>query len=409
MEKRMKNSSRLSSIPIVFEEKFPKSYINDVEGWGIGKEALHSRLEDGSYKLLTLDIDFGENCSLACPHCFRKSEALESDDPPLSFDEILDIIKEAKDLGLQSVKFLGAGEPLENPEILPFLEELKRLDIIPAIFTKGHVFGSDLLTETYYGKLGIKTSQDLIEELKNLNASILFGFNSFHNYVQENFVGIKNSILKNFVQLRDNALYNLYKFGFNDYHPAKATKLALIAAPIKPENIHEILGIYIWGRRRNMYVLSCPTTYSGLGKKEYERQKKMKFSEYIEELKKLYVDIYIWNIKYGLISVDQFKEEGVSLYPGCHPCNQVAGGFYITLKGKVIRCPGRDSEDFIEYSDIRKRKSLKDVWEKSQNYNLAAQTDKFNYHCIARDGFFFSDPGSFYSDIYERVLRKVNG
>jgi len=399
---------KIDEIPLIFENRFPPYYINDVEGWGVSRDDLHSRSEDGTFKLLTLDIDFGQKCTLACPHCFRKSNALDTEAPPLSFDELLSYIKEAKGLGLKSVKFLGAGEPFEQPRIIEFLKELRKLDIKPAIFTKGHVLGSDSLTREYFSPYGIETAERLVRMLKELDVSILLGFNSFDEETQTNFIGKKASNGKGYFKLRNNALVNLVNAGFNEYVPGKATRLALIAAPIKPENIDEIFEIYRWGRRRNMYTLSCPTTFSGRGKCELDREHLMDFESYIYNLKDLYVKIYKWNIENGLMSLETFMEEGVSLYPGCHTCNQVAAGMYLTLRGKIIRCPGRDDNESEIVEDIRKEKSLKDVWRKSFNYKLARRIDKFNFHCIARDGYFFERKHNFYQDVYLRVLNGVN-
>lgn len=409
MENNSSKEILSKEIKLIFHGRFPDGYINNVDGWGISKEELHTKLPDGTYKLLTLDIDFGSICSLACPHCFKKSKLLsEPGKAPLSYEEMISIIKQGKSLGLKSVKFLGAGEPFENPDILRFLQDLRELDIKAAIFTKGHVLGSDELTNKYFGQYGIKTADQLVERLKDLDVSILLGFNSFRKEIQEDFVGLRASInIKDYVKLRNNALIKLVRFGFNKYIEGQATRLALIAAPIKPENVDEIFEIYEWGRVRNMYVLGCPTTYSGLGKNELSReQNECNFEKYIKDIEDLYVKIYKWNIKTNLMSLKKFEEEGCSLYPGCHPCNQVAAGFYITIKGKAIRCPGRDDENWVISEDIR-GKNLKEVWVTSQNYILSGEEKKFNFHCIARDGVFFKKPVQFYTSIRNRVLGEL--
>jgi len=399
----------LIDIKKYFSDKFPKNYINDVKGWGISKEKLHSKLLDGTHKLLTLDLDFGSDCSLYCPHCFRKSNALDTTSTELSFKETLNILKQAKELGLESIKILGAGEPFENPQFISFLSAVRNMNVDVAIFTKGHVLGSDQLANNFFGEYGIKSSEELVKFINNLEVSILLGFNSFHPNIQEDFVGLNRKKWKfkeNFVSLRNQALHKLAKYGFNKYIEGQPTRLALIAAPIKPINIDEIFEIYRFGRRRNMYVVSCPTTYSGLGKIEFEKENRdYDFSWIIEKLKQLYTKIYIWNIEQNLMSLDQLKEEGVSLYPGAHPCNQVAAGMYITLKGKVIRCPGRDENGAEICHDVR-RKPLKEIWVNSSNYQLAKQ-DKFNYHCIARDGIFFTPRDRFYEDVFKRVLNGI--
>jgi len=399
----------IQDLEIIFPDKFPKSYVNDVLGWGVSREHLHSRASDGNYKLITLDIDYGEKCSLACPHCFRKSISLETENPPLAHDELLSIVEEALPLGLQSIKVLGAGEPFEDCSFLSFLRELSKMGIDTAVFTKGHVLGSDELAKATFANDGINSAVGLVKLLKSLRVSILLGFNSFSMETQNAYVGATlYSDTSDYFEFRNAALINLVKAGFNEFIPGQPSRLALIAAPIKPENIGEIFDIYVWGRRRNMYVLSCPTTYSGLGINELNRERSLTtFESYISKLVDLYADIYMWNLRYGITDLDTLSNDGVSLYPGAHPCNQVAAGMYVTLRGKVTVCPGRDDSESIIAEDIR-RSSLKDVWLNSVNYKRAESSNTFNFHCVARDGYFFRDSAQFYDNVHAEVLSRIN-
>lgn len=406
----MIESTNIFDIPIVFRNKFPNNYKNDIMGWGLDKKSLHSKNHDGTYKLLSLDIDFGSDCSLSCPHCFRKNfNDIKSDFNNISLKELKVIINDAINIGLKYVKIIGAGEPFENSEILQLIEFLSKNGIVTSIFTKGHVIGNDLLVKEKFGhyNLGINDSISLLNYLKDHDVSLMLGFNSFNEELQGEFVGLKNSKAQyEYFNYRNRALINAINCGFNDYIPGKKTRLALIAAPIKPENIEEIFEIFKFGRVRNIYVVSCPTTVSGLGKKEYKRETElMDMNIYIDLLKKLYIDIYSWSIEKNLISINEIFENGISLYPGCHPCNQVAGGFYLTNAGKAFSCPGRDDTNYLVSKDVRQKK-LKDIWLESYNYKLASETDKFNFYCTARDYHFFKKPVSFYRKIELELLNK---
>lgn len=397
----------IDDIPIIFKEIFPANYVNNVLGWGIPENELHTQCLDGTYKMLSLDIDFGLKCSLRCPHCFQNNQILYSLKNRLTWEETLKVIDEAKELGLKYVKILGAGEPFEDSDFLNFLVELDKRDIHTAVFTKGHVLGSDILAKKYFGKEGIQSAKDLIDLLYRLKTSILLGFNSFNKALQNKFVGInKGSELTNYNELRDNALLLLSEAGFNKFIPNTPTRLAIVAAPIKPENISEILGIFQWGTVRNIYVAACPTTSSGNGHAELRRESSLDFESYINELKQLYVDIYLWAIQKGVVKLEDFKAHGISLYPGAHPCNQVASGLYVRLDGSVFLCPGNDSSDFKVISNIR-NSSIREQWINSQNYNRAIK-NLFNFKCIARESTFFKNYPYFYKDIYYKIIKKFH-
>ena len=409
MKNNYDSKEQLSSIEQVFDGDFPDNFVNNVAYWGnFPKEELHELDANGEPKLLHMDIDLGNYCSLACAHCFRRDDRVDSDDdnPFLDEDQMLEYVSEAKDLGLRSVKFLGRGEPFQNRKFLGFLEKLTEMGVGASIFTKGHVVGDDRLTKAYNGHYGISTGQELADRLKELDVSILLGFNSFDAQAQNMYVGGENAGIKNYTQLRDAALLKFVNAGFNEYVKGEPTRLGLIAAPLKPENLSEISDMYKWGRRINAYQLCCPTNLSGKGLDEFKRTEK--FKDYNKHLEKMYSDIYVWNIENNLMSLDQFKEEGVSLYPGCHPCNQTAAGMYLTLSGKVIRCPGRADKQSTFTDDIRDEESLQAVWRKSENYRRAKGSIKspegndFNYHCVARDG--RNMPVDFYSKVTDNVI-----
>jgi MoaA/NifB/PqqE/SkfB family radical SAM enzyme len=372
----------IPNVPVVYKKKFPKNFINNVNGWGsFSKQTL----EDNNGKLLSLDIDFGKVCSLNCPHCFRRNNKVDAGNvKSMNYDDIIKVVKQAKKLGLKSVKFLGAGEPFEEKRFLEFLRDLKKLNITTSIFTKGHVIGDDNLVNKYYSDYGISTGKELVEELKKVNASILLGFNSFDTETQDKMVGgIKGYTIK-----RNRALELLVEAGFNKHNP---THLCLASNPITNDNYDDIFEIYRWGRVRNLYVIVCPTMISGRCAK-MESWKKITPSS--KRLTDLYTKIYKFNIEKGIQTLRQIEEEGISSYAGGNPCNQIACGMYITLTGTVLRCPGDDTTVF---GSIWKE-PLKDIWLKSENYGKAGT---FNCGCPPKYG--KSIPHNLFTETMKRL------
>lgn len=378
----------IPNIPTTFTGKFPKGYINDVNGWAFTAETI----ENNVGKLLTLDIDFDNKCTLNCPHCFRRNNSADHGKHKIiQSEEMQKIIIDAKKLGLKTVKFLGAGEPLESHNIIDFLKFLKNQEIIPLLFTKGHIIGDDAKVQENFSKYGVKTGMELAHLLYDLNVSILLGFNAFDDEVQDKMVGGING----FTKKRNLALENLVRAGFSKGNP---TRLCLAANPVTNDNYQEVFEIYKWGRERNMYVIVCPTMISGRcgDKGAWE-----KINPSADKLVKLYTDIYKFNIKKGIQTYLQIKNEGIASYAGGHPCNQVSCGMYITLQGIVIRCPGSDEESTI-FGDVRKE-SIKDIWIKSENYGRSGM---FNCGCPPKWG--RSIPYNLFTDVMLN-LRKIYG
>ena len=385
----------------IWENNVPNGFVNNVDGWGFSKKII----EENSGKLLTLDIDFGKACSLNCPHCFRKENKVdENKDMDLNVSNIQNIILQAKKLGLKSVKFLGAGDPLEYDQLIPFLKFLHEKNIIPLIFTKGHVIASDKLVKKIHGANGIETGQQLVQKMKEFNVSILFGYNSCCKITQNNIVGNDNNLKDmdlDYFSARNKALEILIKEEkYNKFIPNKASKLAFAMNPVTEENIGEIYDIYVLIRKRNIYPIVTPTMMSGRGRKKWKDS-----MPEIDKLIKLYKDIYEFNKNFGIqksIDIDS-----ISPYAGGHVCNQTAVGLYITLDGTILSCPGDNQiEGKIDKSTIDNPNDnqLESIWKQSKNYTK--RKGKHNCYCIAKDG--YSIPYGFYNIVVDQINEKNN-
>lgn len=369
---------QLPDIPVRYT-RFPDNYINDVNGWGFDRDTIDAN----SGRLLTLDIDYGTKCSLNCPFCFRRDNSVDAAGRALTFDDLLRVVLEAKELGLMSIKLLGAGEPLENSRILEFLRLMRSLDITPVVFTKTAIIGDDERTRSHFSQYGIASAEQLAAELYNCGASIVLGWNSFDTAIQCRMTGAAPE----YMAKRTRALRVLIDAGFADSNP---TRLALGINPVTTWNIQEVLSIYTWARERNMYAVVTPTMVSGRMKGENWRT----ITPSARELIQLYADIYSYNINTNLISLDCLSQEGISAYAGGRPCNQVAVGLYVTLNGVVLSCPGREDPVLGNVWESR----LGDIWRGSENYQ---RRGILNCRCVAKDGL------SIPRDLYHQVGRRL--
>jgi len=252
--------------------------------------------------------------------------------------------------------------------------------------TKMDVFPSDQITTG-----SIPETADGILNVTNGNYSMfkdVLEFNGFKDETQLKAVGRngQNDNGEKFITVRNRALSLLVKYGFNDEN-LKGTRLALATNPVTKQNIDEIFTLYTWARERNIYCVVTPSMMSGFGSE--------KLNSSHRKLVDLYVKIYQWNIRRKLQTLDQIRQEGIAAYAGGAPCNQVSSGMYVTLTGKVLRCPGREGSHWEE-GDLGKN-SLAEIWRESKN--RAEYSGVFNAGCPAKLG--QSIPEGF----FEEVLR----
>lgn len=378
-------TKKIPSIPRKFEGQFPADFDNSIQNWGF---FTRKEIEANKGKLLMLDIDFGRYCSLNCPGCFRKSNVVDNiPEGDLTYDELMKLIDEARDLGLQTIKICGAGEPTQNTRFLQFIEDMTKRGIGIAVFTKGQVLGSDKETRKFYKPYGINSAKKLCERLSKLKVSFMLSFQSFDAEKQDKLVGD----VEGHALVRNQALKNLISVGFNKSNP---TRLAFELGPITKDNYNEILDLYIYARERNIFPIPNLLMTSG---KQIDREFLNNFDLTKEQKIELFVKIYLWNIDRGVQTLDQIRVEGISSMPGIFPCNQVACGLYITAKGNVVGCPG-----FGESGDVEgnvKKENIKEIWNKSKNKRLRAGV--FNCKCPPKDGITIP------IELYDEVLKKL--
>lgn len=327
-----------------------------------------------------VDLTTNYPCGLKCPGCFSEEDIYGDADNLMTWQEMMGVIDQAREIGVHSIKFLGPGELFQNPDLFDILDAIEERGLPFSVFTKGAELGDNELAEQMYGHLGITTAEELvarIAEYKTLR--ILLGFNSLLPERQDKMVGsysatanyivedgkFVNRGVVDYTEKRDEALFNLIEAGFND--PEKGQRLSLIAAPVYLSQIDEIPSMYAWAAERNIPLLVVPTMESGPKAQKLTRSVRHKDPSY-EKLINLFVTVYESAVTNGIMTYDQIKKQGISAYAGTDPCNQVANGLYVRLNGQVKICPGSSQAKHI-YGNIHDT-SLVELWTQSPNYRL---------------------------------------
>lgn len=372
-------------IPKKFEGKMPRGFVNEVRGWSFSKAELAEAARAG--RLLTVDLDMAGTgvCSLNCGHCFRRNKEFGKE-RRMDFLEVEMHLREAKTLGLRSVKIIGPGEPIEDPHLFRLLSLFRELEVTPLIFTKGRIFGDDAACERIHGTDG----RELLRRLHDMGASILMGSTSFDPETEDMTVGRRG-----YHQSRNEALRRIAELGFMDFVPGVPTRCALIFNPITPRNIDEAFDAYVWARQRNIQVVMGPTMVAG---RALDKLKQICPPD--EELIGVFTRINIWAVEHGIYSIAELREHGISAYAGGTHCHQVGCGLFIRGDGAVLRCPG---DDISVQGHLRER-SLTDIWLESENLRLHA--GRYNNFCPPKEGRSF--PDGFFQEVLSRVLEQFN-
>jgi MoaA/NifB/PqqE/SkfB family radical SAM enzyme len=425
-------------IPIRFIGRVTDNWVNGVKNWHI---------QNATPGLYTLDIehipdelvslhnnpDIKESieeayskklCQHKCKTCFNEEKGLynqfvygidkqlvldKTGKPKLNrimtledtlkvVDQAIEIARE-EDHDFKSVKFLGPGELLMNPQLFRIIEEYKKRGIQFNLFTKGALIGSDELAQKYQRM----TAKELVDKLANYNnVGLLMSFQSFNDELQDNLVTSideKGNIvgLQGYSKIREQTLVNLFNSKF--YNSGMTNRICIINAPIIPENIDESFDIYRFFIERATPVVMTPSMLSGKGCGAYQITEKEK-KRFQDKLVELYAKIYAYNVKKGVQTDEQIRNEGIASYVGAEPCNQVATGLYLRANGIVQMCPGRFDKETV-FANVNDT-PLKKIWQNSPNKKMGIENlqNLVNNKCPAKDGY------AFLQDFYDRVMKR---
>jgi len=306
--------------------------------WQFDPDVIDSYNCDGL--LLTMDFDFGSKCSLNCCYCFvcgdyREQESISSSPTrPTTLKDLKRVFDEAVDLGLQSAKLVGAGEPFETPQIIELLEYISQKGVWVTVFTHGRVLGCD---EEAFRYLGM-SSEEVVLRLKELRVSIMLKMHSLNPEIEDRLVGARPG--KPYSIFRNRALELLLKHGFNHGVP---TRLGIENVIIR-DAIEYIEQIYMLKIKYNMYVdIDPPVPIGRTGSNKLREPLDISLDDKLSLCTKLY-EI---NKRYGIPFI------GASPFFGGEPCSQLPNGLYINYWGRVYPCCGAFQLEYLGniYSD----------------------------------------------------------
>ncbi|MFH1649168.1 MAG: radical SAM protein, partial [Candidatus Woesearchaeota archaeon] len=402
-------------IPAENPDAFPEDFSLSPLDWAMSEEEIGTGTIEAIVKgskqrirpIRTMDVEFLPNstvekarkgeidlvqnypCGLKCPGCFSQEDVYGDRANLMTWQEVMKVIDDAKRIGLRSVKFLGPGELLQNPDLFDILGALDERGIPISIFTKGAELGDDTLARQIYGAQGIRSAKQLTEQLaKYEGVRLLLGFNSFSSERQDWMVGslrkpgdyiirdgtFESRGVSNYTAKRDNALVNIVNAGFNKGEQ----RLSLIAAPVFYHQRDEMPGMYLWAARRNIPLIIAPTMESGPKAQGLQRANEKLDPEH-EKLVDLMTQVYGVALDKGITTMDRIREEGVSAYMGTAPCSQVANGLFMRLNGQIQLCPGRSDPSAV-YGNVHDT-PLADTWVESPNYAMGSLSNNW---CAAK-------------------------
>ena len=246
-------------------------------------------------KLLNLDIEFTKDCNLRCIYCYANGG--EKQEHELEKEKILDIIDQAKNLGLKQIIFTG-GEPLIRKDFFEVAEYARSLDVYVSVYTNGTLIDEEVAKKMFDLKIFPCVKLDsLVPEIQD-----------------------ELSERKGTFEMIMKGIKNLKKVGYESFN---------INTVICNKNLDNLPGLWIWARKN-----SLKPNFLRLGPKGRARDYKLAVGTL--ELKKLFE-------KLSEIDKTMFNLSWDPTTPFCGMgCNKLYVSCYLGSDGTIQPCTGVD-------------------------------------------------------------------
>jgi radical SAM protein with 4Fe4S-binding SPASM domain len=133
------------------------------------EEEIQAAVRDG--RLLSLELETSRECNLRCVYCY--SDAGIARPGELSFEELSQVVDQARDLGARKIIVLGGGEPLLYDRLFDLLAYIRGRELSASVFTNGTLVTREVARRLFELKIGVVTKRNSARrELQDLLAGV---------------------------------------------------------------------------------------------------------------------------------------------------------------------------------------------------------------------------------------------
>jgi len=294
------------------------------------KDAYKARDED---RLMAIRLETNRSCNLRCRYCYAESGKRLVNE--LDYEALTNVVRQSKELGVQSVVVIGGGEPTIHPQFRELISLIHSTDIIPMIF-------SNTITMT----------RELAEFLYSKNASVMGKLDSLRPEVQDFLAGRKGAFSR---ILR--GLNNLIEAGFTRVEDPHRLRLG-VSFVTNSLNLGETEEIWHFCRQRNIFPNMEVLTPTGRAKQELPDYSVTR--DQIKEDKLRILDIDRSYYGYDWLPYTPLTASG---------CLQHLYSLYVTIEGNVRPCaptkfdenPALNNDGIYPHNILRR--SLREIYE----------------------------------------------
>lgn len=140
-----------------------------LKGYSYSLQEIHAARDAG--QLLCLRMETNYNCNLDCLYCYSYLSQ-NGQIPQMSFKDACNVVDQGIDLGIESIVYLGGGEPFLYKNFWPFVEYASRRNLVTVIFTNGMFIDTENAKRLLDLGVSMMVKSDGTEQHQNLLSGV---------------------------------------------------------------------------------------------------------------------------------------------------------------------------------------------------------------------------------------------
>jgi len=287
-------------------------------------QGLHVLREPPALRILVLDIS--EVCNFNCQYCYGQAESFRGHEGRrLDRQDYFQLIKEAKDFGVQTIWFLGSRENTLSPNYLQLLAEIQLLGLYSVTFTNGAAFGDDSIANKVFG---LSAKQVCLAVAAHPGSSVVLKCDSLTAEVQNRLAGNENAyvqIKKAIENFLCTSLWSVGNSGFNRFG---------LNSVLTKVNYRDVATVFRFAMENHLAYFCDALLMSGSAKDSLSltpEQRKVTLADFSSVL-----------TDYG---INIAPKSMVNFYD--QPCILFSNFIFVTPFGNVVPCAGFPEKEAV--------------------------------------------------------------
>lgn len=241
--------------------KYPKKLLRGLDDINIDNFEVYLTGE----KIYVLGLRLTNYCNYSCIYCGTAEKRGCKEIEEVCLDEYLDLIRQASEIGVNTIILGANGEPTLTPNLKLILEEIAKFNMIPLIFTNANIFGDDELCMRVHNMTG----EELLDIVDRSGTTVIVSCESIQKEKYNQIVGSNdpNAYEKFMLAMERMRKTGITKYAEFNGRPLCRLAFSSVVMPLNYVDRYELMGFV--HAMNGLIILKVPSLHGAAAQNKH--------------------------------------------------------------------------------------------------------------------------------------------